>query len=1038
MNTKHKWLTLGLVAALALISIAGVKVSRMTRTTTFASNSLFIVVTGTTTKVTRHVQAHDLARGLGPWITNAGSGGVGEVTTVQLNAASNAVRSAALANVSGVGSNLLLKPSSVGVQALTINAIAGQSGDIAKIFDKDGNLALSINKDGALFGLGGIDGPRLKTSSTVGQVWTATGTDGTGNWIAPVGGGDVTTAQLNTASNALVAYAQPSSGILDDITAVTVEGFLAVWDVGTDNATTRTLTESGNGITIANPAGVAGDPLFSLHATLENAVGTGITTNGTAISNALVTLETTRNAAVSNALASLVVANDTTTSNGVISAETTRNAAVSNSLVIAARFPKGAVFFDDFSRSIINTTNLGTSASGHTWFMQGADAGASMSLSNGFWRSEGSPSVQAWYAGISNNVGGHAFSRWGGICHPIRNPSPVQTINTISVFTLLLSDNFLPFSTDPAWLHINCTTNQIYFQKGLGEIMHMISFTTPLALDTSHPWEIQYYNGIMYWSVGPHSGWFYHLDLAVYATKAWAIYENFDLADNSIIPQLAMPYAGYATSDKLLLAPPVPKPSYYRSGGTNVQWRLVKNGVLTNVLDVSAAAYYPSNGTFFTVHNNNNGRITEWTLDGVFVRSLDWTAGHIPDAESITYLGGNKFAIIEEDANLIHIFGITNNASGSTLSTNNCVQVKIPASVAVDGAGSGVEGIAYDIDRRGWWIAHEKLPAQLMIITNNPSSLWFTNNWFTSAQMQTFTNASVTDFTDLYYDRDNQILWVGQDEGGQFDRVIGIDLITSNVLFTVAVTNFGQLEGVCILPEGKLLVTGEANQFAIFEPVLGGLNTGISWDNFSLGSNGPAVPTFPFSVTVLGTQTNAGALNTAAGVTNWGALHNRNTVTNQGAVKMGSTLEVSGASTMASVQMTGSATISGNVNVSNAILTNNLAYVENVVTGVGGANTNFTLLATYGKVIINGFTNFSLRAIMGGTAGLTHAFSITITNGSGSNRTLEFSSVTNDWKWSYAQGGIAPTVMTNSEQIVITGELRNTNVTAAYAYYPWP
>jgi hypothetical protein len=169
--------------------------------------------------------------------------------------------------------------------------------------------------------------------------------------------------------------------------------------------------------------------------------------------------------------------------------------------------------------------------------------------------------------------------------------------------------------------------------------------------------------------------------------------------------------------------------------------------------------------------------------------------------------------------------------------------VKVPVSVGVD-APSGVEGIAYDWDRKGWWIAREKTPAQLMMITNDASGVWFTNNWFSSAQMATFTNANNTDFSALYLDRENQILWVGQDEGGQFDRVLGIDLITSNLLFTVVCTNFGQLEGVSMTPDGKLLVAGEANQFAIYEPVYHGLNTGMGWDSYTLSTNGPAVPFF--------------------------------------------------------------------------------------------------------------------------------------------------------------------------------------------------
>jgi hypothetical protein len=117
----------------------------------------------------------------------------------------------------------------------------------------------------------------------------------------------------------------------------------------------------------------------------------------------------------------------------------------------------------------------------------------------------------------------------------------------------------------------------------------------------------------------------------------------------------------------------------------------------------------------------------------------------------------------------------------------------------------------------------------------------------------------------------------------------------------------------------------------------------------------------------------------------------------------------------------------------------NIGYIEQYPTGTGGANTNFTLLVnTAASYVINGFTNVSFRALYGGTLGITYTFSIEITNGSGTTRTLEFSQITNNWVWSYAQGGAAPTTMTNSERIVIEGKLRGTNITASYAYFPWP
>lgn len=283
--------------------------------------------------------------------------------------------------------------------------------------------------------------------------------------------------------------------------------------------------------------------------------------------------------------------------------------------------------------------------------------------------------------------------------------------------------------------------------------------------------------------------------------------------------------------------------SVFRS--TNLQWRLVKNLTLTNVQDVSACAYYPSNGTLWTVHNNANGRLTEWTLDGVFVRKIDGSGSGLADCESITYLGGDKFAVIEEDANRIYILGISNNASGSTWTTNNCSVIKLDASIPVDGVGGGggVEGICFDWDRNGWWVAKEKGNAAIYFCSTDGTSNYV---W---PQMSQVTNASYTDLSDLFLDRENQILWVSQDEGAGGDRVIGIDLLTSNVICTIAMPNFGQLEGVSLTTDGYLLVAGEVNQYAVFEPCLGGLNSGVSWNPNAVTSL-PSTPQFPFGLSV--------------------------------------------------------------------------------------------------------------------------------------------------------------------------------------------
>ena len=146
---NNKAITILCLAAVVLLSVAGTKVSKLTRTQTFASNDLFIVVTGSTVKVTRHVRAKDLAEGLGPWITNSGSGGsaTNAVSTTRTNGTVISTVSTSLDFIEGT--NVTLRATNAaGVVTVQINASGGGVGPT------NGNqfgasLTLSI-KDGAL------------------------------------------------------------------------------------------------------------------------------------------------------------------------------------------------------------------------------------------------------------------------------------------------------------------------------------------------------------------------------------------------------------------------------------------------------------------------------------------------------------------------------------------------------------------------------------------------------------------------------------------------------------------------------------------------------------------------------------------------------------------------------------------------------------------------------------------------------------------------------------------------------------------------
>lgn len=109
-----------------------------------------------------------------------------------------------------------------------------------------------------------------------------------------------------------------------------------------------------------------------------------------------------------------------------------------------------------------------------------------------------------------------------------------------------------------------------------------------------------------------------------------------------------------------------------------------------------------------------------------------------------------------------------------------------------------------------------------------------------------------------------------------------------------------------------------------------------------------------------------------------------------------------------------------------------------VVTGTGGANTNFTLQAIEPEVSINGFTNVSIRAVMQTDPSFAAYLNVTITNLSGSDRTLEFSAVTNRWRFSGVYGTNAPSTITNNTALLLSLRCLGTNTLVGYSYFTAP
>lgn len=124
-----------------------------------------------------------------------------------------------------------------------------------------------------------------------------------------------------------------------------------------------------------------------------------------------------------------------------------------------------------------------------------------------------------------------------------------------------------------------------------------------------------------------------------------------------------------------------------------------------------------------------------------------------------------------------------------------------------------------------------------------------------------------------------------------------------------------------------------------------------------------------------------------------------------------------------------------NQTVRSPLIEDNLSYSNRVITGTGGTNFAFT---GYGLMTINASTNVSIRGAGTVSTGRGNFWTLNITNGSGANRTLEFSAVTNRWKWSQSQASAVPQLITNGTMVVITAQQQGTNIWPFFAIFDWP
>jgi len=134
--------------------------------------------------------------------------------------------------------------------------------------------------------------------------------------------------------------------------------------------------------------------------------------------------------------------------------------------------------------------------------------------------------------------------------------------------------------------------------------------------------------------------------------------------------------------------------------------------------DLSGITYNPDSGTLFAV-NNGESMVFELTLTGGLVAS--WKLD-IADPEAITWLGGRRFGIPDENPSSVYEVELPAGGSAEPLSPTlvNTGFVQPPA-----GLNKGFEGLAYVPGRDRYYAAQEQDPAQIWAVSQSNATLAF-------------------------------------------------------------------------------------------------------------------------------------------------------------------------------------------------------------------------------------------------------------------------------------------------------------------------
>lgn len=130
------------------------------------------------------------------------------------------------------------------------------------------------------------------------------------------------------------------------------------------------------------------------------------------------------------------------------------------------------------------------------------------------------------------------------------------------------------------------------------------------------------------------------------------------------------------------------------------------SGNPTNFSDIT---YSPDTGTLFIIDNGNQD-VYEYSVTGTYLRRITLSTEFL-DTEGITYLGSNKFAIVEEGVKHINIVSIGPTTTAITKAST--LQIITPSAPAGNLGNTGFEGVAYNSALNVYYLVKEMSSRQV-------------------------------------------------------------------------------------------------------------------------------------------------------------------------------------------------------------------------------------------------------------------------------------------------------------------------------------